>query len=86
MILEGPPRTFGGGVSVPWISSLIFAGVRGTTISCFPNASETAFAKQTGVDMQLPSAAPLAPKGVKGDGVSMCKTTGSGTSTAVGTR
>ena len=51
-----------------------------------PSASATALARQTGVDMQLPSPTPLAPSGVKGDGVSICRIVGSGTSVAVGTQ
>ena len=51
-----------------------------------PSASATALAMQTGVLMQLPSPTPLAPSGVNGDSVSMCRIIGVSTSIAVGTR
>ena len=51
-----------------------------------PSASATALAMQTGVLMQLPSPTPFVPSGVNGDGVSMCRITGVGTSIGVGTR
>src|SRR6185312_11683267 len=43
-------------------------GVAGKATSATPSASAMAFAMQAGVDMQLPSARPLAPSGVSGDG------------------
>jgi hypothetical protein len=50
------------------------------------SASATALATHTGVLMLLPSPRPLAPRGVNGDGVSLCRITASGTSQLVGTR
>ena len=43
-------------------------GVAGSTTSRSDSASAMALAMQAGVDMQLPSARPLAPSGVNGDG------------------
>ena len=67
-----------------------FEGVNGNSIALgstrSPSASATALAMHTGVLMLLPSPTPLAPSGVNGDGVSMCRITGSGTSILVGIR
>jgi hypothetical protein len=60
---------FGSG-SAPWMCCASLAGVIGSTMSSIPNASATALAMHTGVDMQLPSPTPLAPRGVNGDGLS----------------
>ena len=43
-------------------------GVAGSVTSATPSASAMALAMQAGVLMQLPSARPLAPSGVNGDG------------------
>ena len=72
--------------SGPWIWAASFAGVAGRSIASRRSASAIALAMHTGVDMQLPSPTPLAPSGVKGDGDSRCRMTGSGTSMAVGSR
>ena len=69
----------GGGSSGSRISAS-FGPVSGKSICSISSASHTALARHTGVDMQLPSATPLAPKGVSGVGDSMCRTMGSGTS------
>jgi hypothetical protein len=45
-------------------------GVAGSTTSLTPSASAMALAMQAGTLMQFPSANPLAPSGVNGDGVS----------------
>ena len=54
-------------------SAASFAGVSGRSMASTPSASATALAMQTGVDMQLPSPTPLAPSGVNGEGLSMCR-------------
>ncbi|MCY1416088.1 hypothetical protein D9M71_315890 [compost metagenome] len=74
-----------GGSSIP-MSVRTFDGVSGRRMSERPRASATAFAMHTGVLILLPSPTPLAPSGVNGDGVSMCRITGSIASGAVGTR
>ncbi len=61
-------------------------GLIGSARSRKPSASATALAIQTGVLMQLPSANPLAPSGVNGDGVAIWRISGLGTSWTVGTR
>jgi hypothetical protein len=53
-----------GGCSMAWMRR----GVAGNITSSTPSASAMALAMQAGVDMQLPSAMPLAPSGVSGDG------------------
>src|SRR5690606_7286927 len=58
-------------------------GVSGRRMSERPRASATALAMQTGVLMLLPSPTPLAPSGVNGEGVSMCRISGSTASGAV---
>ena len=68
-----------------WIAAIL-AGVSGRSMDATPSASATALARHTGVDMQLPSPTPFLPSGVKGEGVSICRMTGVGTSIAVGTR
>ena len=52
----------------PSIMAWMRRGVAGSGTSSTPSASAIALAMQTGVDMQLPSASPLAPSGVSGDG------------------
>ena len=76
----------GGARSSPEMSDRILAGVRGSERSKTPRPSATAFARHTGVDMQLPSPTPLAPSGVKGEGLSMCRISTSGNSVEVGRR
>src|SRR6202035_93896 len=66
-------------------SSSIRSGVNGTLISATPSASATALAMQTGVLIALPSATPLAPSGVTGEGLSRCRISSSGIIEAVGT-
>ncbi len=61
-------------------------GVAGSSMSLTPSASATALAMQAGTLMQLPSAMPLAPSGVNGDGVSWCSISTGGISATVGTR
>jgi len=46
------------------------SGVSGRLTSATPSASATALAMHTGVLIEFPSATPLAPSGVTGDGVS----------------
>ena len=46
------------------------SGVSGRLTSTTPSASATALAMHAGVLIKLPSATPLAPSGVTGDGVS----------------
>ena len=55
-------------LSLPRIMAWMRRGVAGSGTSAAPSASAMALAIQTGVDMQLPSASPLAPSGVSGDG------------------
>jgi hypothetical protein len=50
-------------------NSSICSGVNGRLISGTPSASATALAIQTGVLIALPSATPLAPSGVTGEGL-----------------
>ena len=76
----------GGGGSSLANQDATFAGVIGSSTSSMPSASATAFARQTGVLMVLPSPTPFAPSGVNGEGDSMCRIVGAGTSHAVGTR
>jgi hypothetical protein len=54
-------------------NSSICSGVNGRLISGTPSASATALAIQTGVLIALPSATPLAPSGVTGEGLSRCR-------------
>ena len=53
------------------ISAWMRRGVAGSCTSLTPSASAMALAMQAGTLMQLPSARPLAPSGVNGDGDSM---------------
>ncbi len=57
-------------VASPAISAWMRRGVAGSCTSLTPSASAMALAMQAGTLMQLPSARPLAPSGVSGDGVS----------------
>ena len=66
-------------------NSSICSGVNGRLISGTPSASATALAIQTGVLIALPSATPLAPSGVNGEGLSRCRISSSGIIEAVGT-
>src|ERR1700680_4580629 len=66
-------------------SSSIRSGVNGTLISATPSASATALAMQAGVLIALPSATPLAPSGVTGEGLSIRRISSSGVIEAVGT-
>src|SRR4029077_5694929 len=59
--------------------------VNGSSTSATPSASATALAMHTDVLIEFPSATPLAPSGVIGEGVSRCNTTRPGTMPAVGT-
>src|SRR5271170_2550087 len=59
----------GAAISLPRMISENLAGASGNSTSVAPSASATAFATQTGVDMQLPSPTPFDPRCVKGDGV-----------------
>src|SRR5262245_18082187 len=63
-------RSGSGLASAPAISAWMRRGVAGSSTSRTPSASAMALAMQGGTLMQLPSAAPLAPSGVSGDGVS----------------
>ena|SRR5689334_6899097 len=66
-------------------NSSICSGVNGRLISAAPSASATALAMQAGVLIALPSATPLAPSGVTGEGLSICRISNSGIIEAVGT-
>ena len=62
------------------------SGVAGSSTSFTSSASAIALAMQAGTLMQLASAAPLAPSGVNGEGVSWCSISSGGISATVGTR
>src|SRR5207248_296617 len=66
-------------------SCKICGGIRGNSRYATPSASATALAMHTGVLIEFPSATPLAPSGVTGEGVSRCRIARSGTMPAVGT-
>src|SRR4029450_4284243 len=85
-LLSGAAVPLGGAGSSAEMIAASLAGVRGRSTDWTPSASATALARQTGVDMQLPSPTPLAPNGVNGDGLSMWSIVRSGTSVAVGSR
>src|SRR5262249_9173230 len=86
MRLHARPPLFGRGGSAPARKPWMRRGVTGTDTSFTPSASATALAMQTGTLMQLPSARPLAPSGVNGDGDSMCRISTGGISLAGGTK
>ncbi len=75
-----------GAGSSPAINACSRSGVIGSAMSLAPSASAIALAMQAGVLMQLPSAMPLAPSGVSGEGVSWCRISSFGISLTVGTR
>ena len=58
------------GLPRPAIRAWMRRGVAGSRTSLTSSASAMALAMQAGTLMQLPSARPLAPSGVNGDGVS----------------
>src|SRR5262249_24567090 len=80
---NGPPMLIGYWLWRLTISTRRF-GVSGRLTSATPSASATALAMHTGALIEFPSATPLAPSGVTGDGVSWCKISRSGIIEAVG--
>src|SRR5205807_113412 len=79
-------RLHAGCSSASAINAWMRRGVAGSSTSFTSKASAMALAMQAGTLMQLPSARPLAPKGVSGDGVSWCSISTGGISATVGTR
>src|SRR5262249_39635367 len=81
-----PARSFGRAGSGAATSAWMRRGVAGNGTSFTPSASAMALAMQAGTLMQLPSASPLAPSGVSGEGGCLGNLSTAGISAHVGTR